>query len=55
VLGLVTDRTTVELTAGYRLTTEWTIRGGYVSERPYVVRDWDNRAALSLVWAKRWY
>jgi hypothetical protein len=55
ILGTVTDRTTVELTAGYRLTTEWTIRGGYFGERPYVVREWDNQAALSLVWAKRWY
>ena len=55
VLGLVTDRTTVELTAGYRITTDWTVRGGYFGERPYVARDWDNQAALSLVWARRWY
>ena len=55
VSGLVAHRTTVELTAGYRVTTDWTVRGGYVQERPYVGPDWSHQAAVSLVWAKRWY
>ena len=55
VSHLVARRTTLELTAGYRLTTEWTVRSGYFGERPYVSGDWDNQAAVSLVWAKRWY
>jgi hypothetical protein len=55
VSGLVAHRTVVELTAGYRLTTDWTVRGGYVGERPYVGPEWDQQAAFSIVWAKRWY
>jgi hypothetical protein len=50
-----TDRRVAEFTAGYRLTREWTLRGGYVRERDYLARAWDNQAAVSLVWAKRWY
>ena len=55
VSGGVAHRTAVELTAGYRITTDWTVRGGYVGERPYNGLDWDQQAAVSLVWAKRWY
>ena len=55
VSGIVADRKTVELTAGYRLTTDWTVRGGYVRERSYLEPAWDNQAAVSIVWAKRWY
>jgi hypothetical protein len=53
--GLVANRTAVELTAGYRVTTDWTIRGGYIQERPYTGPDWDHRGAVSIVWARRWY
>lgn len=55
VSGLVAKRTTMELTAGYRLTTDWTIRGGYFGEHPYVATGWSHQAAVSIVWAKRWY
>lgn len=54
-LPLRTDRTTAEFTAGYRLTREWTVRGGYVRERPYLRTTWDHQAAVSVVWARRWY
>lgn len=47
--------TTAELTAGYRLTREWTVRGGYYGQRPYSATEWDNQAAVSIVWARRWY
>jgi hypothetical protein len=50
-----TDRRIAEFTAGYRLTREWTLRGGYVRERDYLASAWDNQAAISVVWAKRWY
>jgi hypothetical protein len=50
-----TDRTTAELTAGFRVTPEWTIRGGYYRERPYLATVWNNQAAFSLVWGRRWY
>ena len=53
--GSDTDRRTAEFTAGYRLTREWTLRGGYVRERDYLAWKWDNQAAVSVVWAKRWY
>lgn len=55
VSGLVANRTMVELTAGYRLTTDWTIRAGYIRERPYIGPEWDHQAAVSIVWARRWY
>ena len=51
----VSHRTTIDVTAGYRVTTDWTVRGGYFREKPYVGPDWDNQAAVSIVWAKRWY
>jgi hypothetical protein len=50
-----TDWTTAELTAGYRVTREWTVRGGYYRQRPYLQSEWDNQAAVSIVWARRWY
>lgn len=53
--GSETDRRIAELTAGYRLTREWTLRGGYLRERDYLSSTWDNQAAVSIVWAKRWY
>ena len=52
---LMTHATTLEMTAGYRLTREWTLRGGYFGQRPYAAREWDNQAAVSVVWAKRWF
>jgi hypothetical protein len=55
ISGLRTTRTTVELTAGYRLTREWTVRSGYYGDRPYRETTWDNRAGVSIVWARRWY
>lgn len=55
VSGIAADRTTLELAAGYRLTREWTLRGGYFRDRSYLAPEWDNQAALSVVWAKRWY
>jgi hypothetical protein len=55
VLGTVAHATTVELTAGYRVTTEWTLRGSYVRQRGYTAPAWNNQAAVSVVWAKRWF
>jgi hypothetical protein len=50
-----TDFTTAELTAGYRLTGDLTLRGGYYGQRSYLASAWDNQAAVSVVWARRWY
>lgn len=57
----ITTFTTTELTAGYRVTRDFTVRGGYYGQRPYsnaaagLAPEWDNRAAVSVVWARRWY
>lgn len=47
--------TTAELTAGYRLTRDWTVRAGYYGQQSYNAGDLDHQAAVSLVWARRWY
>jgi hypothetical protein len=49
------DWTTAELSAGYRVTREWTVRGGYYRQRPYRAPRWTNQAEVSVVWARRWY
>jgi hypothetical protein len=55
VSGIVARRTAVEMTAGYRLTPDWTVRGGYLRTHGYLAPAWDNQAAVSVVWARRWY
>lgn len=50
-----TDWTTAELTAGYRVTRDLTVRGGYYRQRPYFASAWGNQAAVAIVWARRWY
>jgi hypothetical protein len=55
VSAIRTNRMTMELTAGYRLTREWTLRSGYYGDRRYPAYQWDHQAAVSLVWARRWY
>jgi hypothetical protein len=55
ISGIRANRTTVELTAGYRLTREWTVRSGYYGDHRYLATGWDNQAGVSLVWARRWY
>jgi hypothetical protein len=47
--------TTAEATMGYRLTREWTLRGGYYGQRTYLAPSWQHQAAASVVWARRWY
>ena len=53
--GIRANRTTAELTAGYRITREFTLRAGYYGDRRYLAPDWDNQAGVSIVWARRWY
>jgi hypothetical protein len=55
ISGLRSNRMSGELTAGYRLTREWTLRAGYYRERRYLATKWDNQAGVSVVWARRWY
>ena len=44
-----------ELSGGYRLTPQWTLKGGYEASRRYGVTNWSHAAAVSIVWGKRWF
>jgi hypothetical protein len=46
---------TAEGTVGYRLSPEIMIKAGYQGSRTYARTDWDHAAALSLVFAKRFF
>jgi hypothetical protein len=45
---------TFEATAGWRWTPELTLRASYHARRSYTASAWDNQAAVSLVWSRRW-
>jgi hypothetical protein len=44
-----------ELSAGYRLTADWTVKGGYEASRRFGAVTWTHAATASVVWAKRWF
>jgi len=44
-----------EATVGFRLSTDFTLRGSFVGRKAFTRHDWDQQAAVSLVWAKRWW
>lgn len=48
-------RTSAELTGGYRVTPELTLRAGYEAQRQFGVADWNHAAVASVVWARRWF
>lgn len=54
-VGRATEWTSAEITAGVRLTPDWTVRAGYYSQRGYFATDWDHQAAVSIVWDARWF
>jgi hypothetical protein len=45
----------VETTAGFRLTKELTLRSSFYMRRSYGASAWDRQAAVSAVWARRWW
>jgi hypothetical protein len=47
--------TSAEGTLGYRLTPEFTLRGGYQGSTTFNRRAWDHALAVSFVWAQRWW
>jgi hypothetical protein len=49
------ERSAADVTVGYRLTPELTLRGGYEAERRFDRPDWDHAAVASVVWARRWF
>ena len=48
-------RTAAEVTAGFRLTPELTLKGGYEASRRFGVADWSHAAVFSVVVGKRWF
>ena len=49
------NRSSFELSAGYRLTPQWTLKGGYEASRRFNTNDWAHAATASIVWARRWF
>lgn len=47
--------TTAELSAGYRVHQELTLRGGYYSSRRFGAQEREHTAIASVVWARRWF
>ena len=48
-------RTAVELTGGYRITPELTVKAGYEAARRFGGADWTHAALVSVVVGKRWF
>ena len=48
-------RSSAEISGGYRLTPELTLRAGYEASRGFGVNDWQHAAVGSVVWARRWF
>jgi hypothetical protein len=46
---------TAELTTGYRVTPDWTVKGGYQGSRKFGRESWSHAAVASLVWSQRWF
>ena len=49
------SRSSLELSAGYRLSPDWTLKGGYEAARRFGVDSWTHAALASVVWSKRWF
>jgi hypothetical protein len=49
------DRTVNEVTAGYRLTSQLTVKAGYQASRAFGATDWNHTAIWSLVWSDRFF
>jgi hypothetical protein len=53
--GPATRFDAVETTAGFRVTKELTLRSSFYTRRSYGASVWDRQAAVSAVWAVRWW
>jgi hypothetical protein len=49
------SRSVTEISAGYRLTPQFTVKAGYQVSRPFGGSDWNHTAIWSLVWAQSWF
>lgn len=45
----------VEAVVGFRLTRDVTLRGGFYTRKAYTTPAWDQQAAVSAVWARKWW
>jgi hypothetical protein len=45
----------VDVTLGYRVNPDITVRSGVLGRRAFGTADWDIQAAVSIVWARRWW
>ncbi len=48
-------RSVAEVTGGYRLRPDLTLKVGYEGERRFRSAEWDHAAVASVVWAHRWF
>jgi hypothetical protein len=46
---------TAEVTVGYRLSTDFTLRASFMNRKAYTRTAWDQQFGASLVWARRWW
>ena len=46
---------TVEASVGFRVTPDVTVRGSYYTHKGYGAATWDQQAAMSAVWARKWW
>jgi hypothetical protein len=54
-IGARTDFAVFEATVGFRVTPDVTLRGAYDQRKSYGASSWDNQAAVSVVWTRRWW
>ena len=54
-VGERTQFRAAEVTIGFRVTPELTLRGSYYTRRAFTAAAWDNQAGASIVWARRWW
>jgi hypothetical protein len=48
-------RSVAEVTGGYRVTPQVTLKAGYQASRAFGVANWNHTAVWSVVWAQRWF
>jgi hypothetical protein len=44
-----------EATVGYKVSTDFTLRGSVMGRKAFTRSAWDQQAGVSLVWARRWW
>ena len=55
VVGQRTNFQVFEVTAGFRVNPDITLRSSFDARRFYGSTNWDNQAGVSIVWARRWW